>query len=681
MKFKSIYFYVIRNLKSEDTVDALRNTAAVVLPIVVFSLFGQLASGIGISVGALLICMTDLPGNRTDKIHAAGISIPLFTLIALISAGITFNPLLMIPVMVVLTFVLSMLSAMGNRMTIMGSIGIALATFTIGLKPADEFLYATLVFVGGVWYYSISLLQIYIFPYRSLRRAILATQLYTADLLSLRADGYNPTIALGGFSDKNIKLHLKLANQHELMRQLLLGDRKAMKQQRALDSVFVSKATNLIDLYEQVSAVHYDYRFLREKLSNCGALPIIQQLIELLGSELRKTDSAALTGKYLAVSAKLHTVIESAEVEQAELLKKIELNLVQIHDLILAYKQGLPNQINNGSEARNQEFLTLPAIQTKAIHRHFTLQSPVFRFSMRLAILSLAALVLITVFSKEHYSYWLLLTMLVVSRPSYTLTVRRNIERLIGTVFGIALGWTIASITTVPLQLVFAVVFLFGFFAFNRLVYSLSVAFITMAVLLCLNVYDGNLWQLITERILFTALGVFLCLAAMFLFPIWNAPRLKDLVADAIHANVKYFHSVVNLHPHDLESIHQTRLARKNAHQHLASLSETIAAAQHEPFHKKYNWSLIRRIQLLNYQINVLTAAFAGMRKTGRDLMTNGELEKVTADLTACMATSSDINLSALASLPTWAGERMNLMNVAAQLALLLKLNVAKPLK
>ena len=135
---------------------------------------------------------------------------------------------------------------------------------------------------------------------------------------------------------------------------------------------------------------------------------------------------------------------------------------------------------------------------------------------------------------------------------------------------------------------------------------------------------------------------------------------------------------MVNLQPHDVETIHQTRLARKNTHQQLALLSEAIAAAQHEPFHKKYNWSLIKRIQLLNYQINVLTAAFAAMQKTGRTYLSDDQFQQVSTDLLECMATNANLNLSLQEPLPTWGNQRMTLLDVSGHLAKLIKTNVSK---
>ena len=667
-QFQQFFTTIILLFKSEHTVDALRNTLAVILPIIVFYYIEWPTTAIGVGIGALMICMTDLPGNRTDKFRAAWISILIFTIVAILTAWSTSVAIVMIIVVVLVTFLLTMSAVMGQRMAAIGLMGIILATFTIGLKPKDPLLYGNYIFWGGVWYYVISLLQITVFPYRSLRRAIAQTERETAALLKLRAQGYNPEVSLSGFNQSNMRLHLKLANNHELMRQLLLSDRRAMRHLNAKGRLFLEKSINLIDLYEQVSAVHYDYPYLRKQFAATGVLPLIQQAIETLASQLTKPNETTLV-KFEELRAALAQTVGNLTSAQAVLLTQILANIDEISALINAIHEPIVLVQFDESTERYRDFLTLAPAQTKTIKHHFKLGSPIFRFSLRLSALCLVALLLITWLSDEHYSYWLLLTMVIVSRPSYGQTIKRNGERLGGTVIGLILGWLATTYLAVPWQLFVAVIGLFGFFAFNRVAYGISVICITVAVISCLHVYEGNLWQLVSDRVIFTILGVLLCLAATFLFPIWNAPRLTQIMAEVLKANQLYFEAVVKLQPHDVDAIHQTRLARKASHQQLSALSEAILAAQKEPFHKKLNWQLIKRIQLLNYQFNVLNATFAGMQKQGKTFFSAEEVAEIANYLHQSQHHINGLNLNHSRDLPIWGDQPLNLLEVSAHLA------------
>jgi len=659
---------ITRVLKSEHSVDALRNTLAVILPIIFFFYQGWPTTAIGIGIGALMICMTDLPGNRSDKIKAAWVSILIFTFVATVTAWSASAPALMIITVVLITFILTMLGIVGQRMNAIGLMGIILATFTIGLKPANPLLYGNYIFLGGLWYSLISLSQIWIFPYRSLGRAIKQTKRDTAALLKLRAKGYDPKFSLSGFNQSNMRLHLKLANQHELIRQLLLSDERAMRQVSTKGKFFLDKSTNLIDLYEQVSAVHYDYPYLRNQFASTGVLPLIQHSIEALAKLLPHPDKET-EEEFVQLRLQLLQKVVILDNEKASLLRQILTNVDEIKALITAIHQPNINTSSNKEEVRVRDFLTPAPIQTNAIKQHFSLQSPVFRFSLRLSALCLIALLLITWLSDEHYSYWLLLTMVIVSRPSYGQTMKRNMERLGGTVVGLLIGWFIISHTNTPWQLFISVIGLFVFFAFNRVAYSVSVIGITLAVILCLNVYEGNLWQLVSDRALFTVLGIALCLAATFLFPIWNAPRLSVLLTEVLKANHQYLKAALALKADDFTSIHQTRLARKLSHQRLSMLSEAIKAAHKEPFRKKMNWPLINRLQLLNYQLNVLTATLASMQRQNKSLLQADEIHQINEYLQVSLRQTESLNLHQQSTLPSWGNRPMNLLEISGYLA------------
>ena len=673
--FKKFFFAITRLFTSEHTVDALRNTLSVIIPIIVFYKIGWPTTGIGVGIGALMICMTDLPGNRSDKFKAAWISVLVFTIVAMLTAWSTISPLLMIVIVVLITFLLTMSAVMGQRMAGIGLMGIILATFTIGLKPKDPLLYGNYIFWGGVWYYLISLVQISVFPYRSLRRAIVQTERETAALLRLRAQGYNPEVSLSGFNQRNMRLHLKLASNHELIRQLLLSDRKAVQQPNAKGAMFLEKSINLIDLYEQVSAVHYDYPYLRKQFENTGALPLIQQSIELLAKLLVKPNHQFCITQFEDLHIALIQKAEILEESKKILLRQILANIDEIYALIISNHQAqVGSQLDENTE-RYRDFLTLTPVQAKAVKNHFSLGSPIFRFSLRLSALCLVAMLLITWLTEEHYSYWLLLTMVIVSRPSYGQTMKRNAERVGGTAIGLLIGWSLSQFSDIPVQLSVSVLGLFGFFAFNRVAYSISAVCITVAVILCLNVYDGNLWKLVSDRAIFTIIGVLLCLGATFVFPIWNAPRLSHLMAEVVKANLLYFKAVTNLKPHDLDAIHQTRLARKLSHQQLSALSEAIKAAQKEPLKKQLNWSLIKRVQLFNYQFNVLTATFASLQKQGRSFLSKADIKAIEINLQQSLTNINLLDLKQPIDLPTWGEQPLHLLEVSNYLASIQKTN------
>lgn len=637
LKFSTYRFsgLFVRLLRSEYAVDALRNTLAVVLPIILFFRWSMPDAAIGIGTGTLLISLTDLPGNRTDKFQSAWISIVVFALSALLTALSLSNIINTAICLLVLTFTLTMLGVFGSRIGLIGMMGIVIATFTLGLHPHSPFSYGLFVLIGGLWYYLVSLSQILVFPYRSLNRVLEDAENITSDLLRLRATGYDPEIPLSGFNERNIRLHLKLTAVHELIRQLLLGDRQAMHPKNNKGKLLLQRALNMIDLYEQVSAVHYDYSYLRNILAGTGALPLIARSIEMLSEMLVKNgDATAIETDFDHVLTELARTERQQEPSNAQIIRKITENLREIARLVSNIRRNELVLTDFGqSEDQYQDFLPRTPLTMKMIKGYLSFRSPIFRFALRLSALCLAAIAVIVFFPAERYTYWLLLTLVLVSRPSYFLTRKRNWERLWGTFIGLVIAWILVqfSIST-ALQLSLGAISLFGFFAFNRINYAVSVVFVTIAVVLCLNVYHGEPLHIVSGRIGFTALGCLLCLAATFLFPIWDTPKLKNLLMTVLSANREYLVSAIEERK-QTGGVHRTRLGRKQAYQRLAALSEGLQVMKREPLGKKLDLSGVKHFELLSYQLNALIGSFIGDSRKGINLFSNAELDSILADL------------------------------------------------
>ncbi|ULT24345.1 FUSC family protein [Sphingobacterium sp. E70] len=102
------------------------------------------------------------------------------------------------------------------------------------------------------------------------------------------------------------------------------------------------------------------------------------------------------------------------------------------------------------------------------------------------------------------YTYWILLTIAIVARPAFSMTKTRNIERIVGTFSGILIGIScLAFFESLPLLLSLSAIGLFGFFLFNRSNYMVSVIFITLGVVIALNLFEGNINLILGSRMAF----------------------------------------------------------------------------------------------------------------------------------------------------------------------------------
>jgi uncharacterized membrane protein YccC len=595
---------------SQDVSDALRNTLTIIFPFVLFFYLGNPSLAVGIGTGTLLICLTDLPGSRSEKLFGAWSSIAIFALIATLTAYCLESQQL--PLVIALqTFLLIMLSSINQRLAVIGIMGMIVATFTIGLQPIQPLEYGMFMAIGGIWYYVVSLIQVWLFPYHALKRALTATRIHTAELMELRAKGYDIHAPLSGFNAKNIKLHLKLTANHELIRRLLLNSANASNADNEQTKKLLHLGLVMIDLYEQVSAVHFDYSTLRKRLAGSGALEMVSQAILLLSVQTKGGSEEKTRVDQLIVN--LEALTESSD-ENTELLSRIILNLKST--ALLVYNlDGF--SVNEGLKIRQfQHLLSEKEISIAPVMANLNLNSPIFRFALRMSALMLVAVFAISFLPKQSYGYWLPLTLIVVCRPSYGMTLKRNVERISGTLLGLSVGWILIGLgLSIPLLLLISVVSLFVFFAFFFGRYWVSAMGITVAVVLCLSIYHGNATQILSERLLFTILGCLIGLAATFFFPVRHGQQIKIALKNVLSTNKSYLESVVGIGTAELE----IKLARKQSYLALSVLNDTLSQGEREPRWKRREYTALRQIELLCFQLNALIAGIPSISSGAAD--------------------------------------------------------------
>lgn len=268
--------------------DALRTTITVVLPIILFFYLGNPEAAKGIGVGALLISLTDLPDNRLNKLKTALWSIIVFFGTTLVVSSVLDHVYLTAIVVVIAAFSFSMFAVYGQKLSLIGTMALIVCTFVMGLHPARPLYFSSYILLGGVWYYVISLIQILIRPYRSLHHAIFECLMSSAVFLNAKARNYDVDVPLDLQQKEAIKLHIEVNQKHELIRNLLLTDKYAMNPDNPKGQLLLERARLLIDLYEQLNAVHYDYALVRKTLATGPSLKLIASLIELLAKELEQ---------------------------------------------------------------------------------------------------------------------------------------------------------------------------------------------------------------------------------------------------------------------------------------------------------------------------------------------------------------------------------------------------------
>jgi len=652
LQFKNqlVYFFL-----GEYFTDAVRITCSIVLP--VWGLFAMHLpqAAISVGLGALLITMTDLPGIFKDKLTVSITSILLLLFVAVMTSYVRPYAWLLGVIIVVFCFIFSMLTVLGNRYAMVGTAGIILMIFTIGLKPANSLIYCTCIFAGSIWYYLVSLLQSKIWPLRSLKHAIIECLSTTSVFMKTRQSFYDPAIPLHEAYSKTIAMHALVNEKHEQVRQLLLRDNAVMNIANAKGQRLLHIATVAIDLYEHIGAINFDYQTLRENLKASGTLQLVSRMIYLLADELDGISRALLANrKYesrfehseelLSLEHRLTATIGEMDGTNASVLINLKDNLQNIAAHINDIKSTISEKARSLPESHLQpdynDLITAQPPGLDLIRDNLSIHSPVFRFSLRLAIACLFGYLLTFVFNLGNYSYWILLTIVVVMKPAFSITKKRNFERLGGTLVGVGAGLLMLwLINNTSIQLIISVILLIGFFTFIRLNYTVSVMCLTTMVVLCLSIYGGHHNGFITERLYDTLIGCVIAYAAAYLFPVWEVKKLYSFMIDVLNANSRYLEVLFSDLSGRPTGTTAYKLARKNVYAKLANLSAAYQRMLAEPHH--VDEGFVSNFQMLNHTLCSLTASYFPLYRskafTGGHMVHFEVLQQAINELKSCL--------------------------------------------
>lgn len=87
-------------------------------------------------------------------------------------------------------------------------------------------------------------------------------------------------------------------------------------------------------------------------------------------------------------------------------------------------------------------FVSTPDLDIELLKENFSFNSNHFRHALRVSIATTIGYILSFIL-KLDYSYWVLLTILVILKPTYSLSKQRNLHRLLGTVIGAAISFLV----------------------------------------------------------------------------------------------------------------------------------------------------------------------------------------------------------------------------------------------
>jgi uncharacterized membrane protein (TIGR01666 family) len=613
-------------LFSQHLADGVRITLEIVLPTIVFAQFGEMVTGITISLGALCVSISDAPGPIKHKRNGM-LYCNIFIFLMALLTGLANNNMLFLGILIgVSTFFFTMFSIYGNRAASIGTAALLIMILNIRItnNTLHVFNESVLMLCGGIWYMAVALFFFRITPYRPAQRSLGECIHETAKYLRIKAELYDTKTIITGEYKKLVVQQAVVSEKQEQVRELLFKNRELLKESTHNGRILVITFVDLVDLYEQITATWYDYSSLHEKFSDTGILDEISKVIKKIADEL---DNIAFAVQSNASYKKKYDLI--TELDQLKLkidlapgknisvfiLKKILVNLRNIGERANSLSRYFGNTLMNRKiRSRNDysKFVSHQHINGIVFKNNLTLKSSVFRHSLRMMITCIIGYIISKFLPNEHHSYWLLLTIIVILKPGFSLTRQRNFERFMGTIVGGLIGILIlAFIRDRTILFALVIFFMVGTYTFQRFNYIVMVIFMTPYLLALFNLLGMGFIDVAEERLLDTGIGSLLSFMASFLlFPRWESDQLDNYIRSVLKANINYMHRFADVVLGKNDSVLNYKLTRKEVFLSSANLSSAFNRMLSEPKSKQRKGKEIYELVVLN---NVLSSNIAGL--------------------------------------------------------------------
>ena len=613
---------------------AIRITVGITLPAILLSHFNNLAGGIALSLGAMCVGNTDNPGpihHRRNGMIACVLIIFLVTLLIGLASA---SPLVTGLLVCVFCFVFSFMGVYGTRASSIGVNALLVMVLNIDRHhtPLESLITATYVLVGGVWYTVLSLLLYSFRPYKLVQQALGDCIQATAGYMRAKADFYSKDLDYDKAYRQLVESQVAVIEKQDLIRELLFKSRKIVQESTNVGRVLMMIFLDIIDLFERTMTSQQDYRTLHQYLDDSGLMQECKRLILDLAAELDEIGIAVMSGKASVENKAIIARIRQAHADldryksqhQGEgsdeaihglsnILDSIEDLADRLHTLhgYTTYDRKLSRDFNADIDV--DEFVVHGEVDRKLIYENLTLRSNIFRHSLRVSIATIAGYI-ISGFLPFGHGYWILLTIVVILKPAYSLTKRRNFERLMGTIGGALVGVLLLFfIKDRQALFVLMILFMIGTYVFIRTNYLVAVILMTPYILLLFHLlYPADFRTVLSDRVIDTAIGSAIAfLANILIIPSWEHERIIDFMTAALEANATYFRAVAGAFLGRPVTVHQYKLSRKKAFVALANLSDALSRMLSEPRSQQVRITEMHQFVVSNHMLTSHIATLA----------------------------------------------------------------------
>ncbi len=609
----------------------------------------DMPTALSVGIGALCTALMDMPSPLRHKFNEMMASVLLCSLVTLLVSLCAPYFWLLIAVLVVLSFFASMMVVYGKK-----SMPLQLATLFImtmsmehHLTPLQALEHAGLFTLGGLAYLAYAMGVSWLLRHR-IKQQVLAEALFElAAYIDIKADFYDTRYNLTEQFNKLVRHQAQLADKQQASRDLILRAHQNRK-----DAIVVQVHVCMLDLYELILSTHTDYAQLRVHLADSPALNSLRDLAFKCARDIESVAYDVTRKRASFPEISYEPELDAIEAELAALQRRVDEGKPAQEALAVLRAQrnkvraiiGMVGELHVASQkaydstpfwidADMQPFLSQQKYELQVMLSHFRMDSPIFRFALRVAMAIAAGLAIGTLLPYSAHSYWIILTIVIILRPSFSMTKQRRSDRIVGTVIGCvvaAIVLTFFNHTAFLLAVLVLATIATPTFVYLR--YRYTAIAVSIMILLQMNLAAGGSVNAISERLIDTFIGAFVATVFSFVLPSWEYRTLPTLIRQVLAANQRYMEASFELLQGKCRNDFPYRIQRKGLMDSLASLSAALVRMLDEPASKR---RAVEDINLFVVQNYLLVAHVAALRAILRRHVKDVPAQEVNAMLAA----------------------------------------------
>jgi YccS/YhfK family integral membrane protein len=579
-------------------------------------------------LGVLASAFTETDDNWSKRLQTQLIALCVFSLVMVAVWATLASPVLLALALAASAFLLTMLGAVGERYRAIAFGALVLFIYTALSAQGDRaqaISVAPYLLGGAAWYGLVSLLWAAAWPMPTVRHRLSTLYSLLGEYLRLKAQLFEP---VGDIDMSRRRLDLALHNgrvvdafnaaKESLFSRLGRGT-PSVRLQQSIHQYLAAQ-----DIHERVSSSHESYVLLAKVFARSDALYRCERVLCVLGEQahkyalaIRDHSNPQHTGTTARAIEEMQAAIHHLDTQASSAdrplraLRALGENLTTLATVFAGAMSGPVDTPTLALQDRQPQTL---AEAWSRIRAQLSLHSALMRHAVRLALSLLIAFGVMRL-TQDPHGFWILLTVVFVSQPQYGATLQRLGQRALGTVVGLGVGW--ALIRLFPgafLQAACTVLAGTLFIGTRQTDPRVSSAAITTLVLLSFH-QMGMSQGVIPARLLDTALGsAIAALAAWLILPNWQARHWPRLAAQTLKSQAGYLREILLQYQQGKQDHLAYRVARRNAHNADAALSNAYSAMANEPVHARLDMVACGRFLLQSHMLLSYLSALGAHR-------------------------------------------------------------------